>query len=75
MPHHDGRVSGDPKVQGMGGSRVLVDVERAARVVSDPGSIGSSLFTEFRQGPNDPGLLSAGESVFIIDHSKQAAHG
>ena len=48
MPHHDGRIPGDPKVQGMGGSRVLVDVECASRVIGDPGSIGSSFLTEFR---------------------------
>ena len=60
MAHNNGRVSGDPKAQGMGSAWVLVDVERAARVISDPGSIGSSFLTEFRQGPNDPGLLATG---------------
>ena len=74
MAHHDGRIPGDPKVQGMGGSRVLVDVECASRVIGDPGSIGSSFLTEFCQGPNDPDLLSAGERVVIVDESKQAAH-
>ena len=60
MAHHDAGISGDPKVQGMSSTWVLVDVERAARVIGDPGSIGSSFLTEFCQGPNDPDLLSAG---------------
>ena len=60
MPHHDAGISGDLETQGMGRAWVLVDVELPTRVIGDPGSIGSSFLAEFRQGPNDPGLLSAG---------------